>query len=200
MPIEQYISECKEEVEPEWIKATMETVNVQHRGEAQLLTALSNEPKGRKRMMEGKASSQLPPITPNELYQSQRNDQAIGRVIQYKQSDRLPKLRDRMKQPPSVQSLLREWNKLELSEDRILCRGSGPNMQLVLPKKFHRTVFRELHEEMGHLGVERVLHLARGRFFWPRMKRDIEHYVTCVCSCLKQRRPHVAPRAPMENI
>lgn len=32
------------------------------------------------------------------------------------------------------------------------------------------------------------------------MKRDIEHYVTRVCSCLRQRRPHVQPRAPMENI
>ena len=32
------------------------------------------------------------------------------------------------------------------------------------------------------------------------MKRDIEHFVTRVCSCLKQRRPHVEPRAPMENI
>ena len=30
MPIEKYISECKEVVEPEWIKATVEAVNVQH--------------------------------------------------------------------------------------------------------------------------------------------------------------------------
>ena len=53
---------------------------------------------------------------------------------------------------------------------------------------------------MGHLGVERVLHLARERFFWPHLKRDIEHYDTQVCSCMKQRRPNVIPRAPMENI
>ena len=53
---------------------------------------------------------------------------------------------------------------------------------------------------MGHLGVERVLHLTRERFFWPRMKRDIGHFETRVCSCLKQRSPHVESRAPMENI
>ena len=53
---------------------------------------------------------------------------------------------------------------------------------------------------MGHLGVERVLYPTRERFFWPRMKRDIEHFVTRVCGCLKQRRPHIEPRAPMENI
>ena len=32
------------------------------------------------------------------------------------------------------------------------------------------------------------------------MKRDIEHYVTRVCSYLKQRRANIVPRAPMENI
>ena len=68
-------------MEPGWIKATVEAVNVQHSGEAVWLTALSNKPKGMKRMMEGTASSQLQPITPKELYQAQRNDQAIGRVI-----------------------------------------------------------------------------------------------------------------------
>ena len=53
---------------------------------------------------------------------------------------------------------------------------------------------------MGHLGVEGVLNLTRERFFWPHMKRDIGHFVTRVCSCLKQRKPHVEPRAPMKNI
>ena len=53
---------------------------------------------------------------------------------------------------------------------------------------------------MGHLGVERVIHLTRERFFWPRMKRDIEHFITRVCSSLKQRRPHVESRAIMKNI
>ena len=53
---------------------------------------------------------------------------------------------------------------------------------------------------MGHLGTERVFHLARERFYWPRMKRDIEHYVTHVCKCIKQKRPNILPRAPMEIV
>ena len=32
------------------------------------------------------------------------------------------------------------------------------------------------------------------------MKRDIEHYVTHVCSCIKQKRPNILPKAPMETI
>ena len=38
MTIEQYISECKEEADPEWIKATVEAMNVQRKGEAAWLT------------------------------------------------------------------------------------------------------------------------------------------------------------------
>ena len=53
---------------------------------------------------------------------------------------------------------------------------------------------------MGHLRTERVLHLARERFYWPEMKRDIEHFVTHVCRCIKQKRPHILPKAPMEII
>ena len=61
-------------------------------------------------------------------------------------------------------------------------------------------VARELLEEIGHLRTERVLHLARERFYWPGMKRDIEHFVTHVCRCIKQKRPHILPKAPMEII
>ena len=49
---------------------------------------------------------------------------------------------------------------------------------MVLPKKYHKRVYEELHENMGHLGAERVTELARERFYWPFMRADITHYVT----------------------
>ena len=39
---------------------------------------------------------------------------------------------------------------------------------------------------MGHLGVERVLHLARQRFYWPGMQEDIKFFITKVCKCIKR--------------
>ena len=73
-------------------------------------------------------------------------------------------------------------------------------IQLVLPRQFHRMVYRQLHEEMGHLGWERTFQLAKTRFYWPYMQRDIQHYITNVCSCLKQRRPKVFPKAPQQHL
>ena len=51
---------------------------------------------------------------------------------------------------------------------------------------------------MGHLGSERVYHLARERFFLPNMYHDIENFVTKVCPCLKQRRPSFITRKPLQ--
>ena len=96
MPMEQYICECQEEVEPEWVKATVEAINAQRQGEAVWLPALSSKPKGVKRMMADKVTLQVQPITPKELYQAQR-DLAIGKVIDHKQSGKQPTPRDRQR-------------------------------------------------------------------------------------------------------
>ena len=43
----------------------------------------------------------------------------------------------------------------------VLRRRAGEYLQLVLPRQFHRMVYRELHEEMGHLRWERTFQLAK---------------------------------------
>jgi transposase InsO family protein len=62
-----------------------------------------------------------------------------------------------------------------------------------LPGKFHRTIFKEIHQEMGHLGEKRVVQLAWERFYLSNMEKDITHFVTNVCGCLKQRKPTSSP-------
>lgn len=63
-------------------------------------------------MMDDKVTLQVQPITPKELYQTQREDPAIGKVIEFKQSGEQPTLQDKQRAPPDLRSLLREWKKL----------------------------------------------------------------------------------------
>lgn len=53
---------------------------------------------------------------------------------------------------------------------------------------------------MGSLGPDRVIALARERFFWPKMSNEITHYVTKVCTCLKDKKPTFNRRAPSKTI
>ena len=79
---------------------------------------------------------------------------------------------------PAVKSLMREWKHLVVGKDEILCRQSGPYLQFVLSSCFHPLIFKELHNNMGHLGVDCALALIRECFFWPGMQADVEHYIT----------------------
>ena len=60
--------------------------------------------------------------------------------------------------------------------------------QVILPSALRSLVLRELQNNMGHLGIERVLCLTHDGFYWPRMKQDIEHYITRAFDCLKQQK------------
>ena len=60
--------------------------------------------------------------------------------------------------------------------------------------------YKHLHNDMIHVGTERVLSLAREVFYWPFMKRDIEEHVTRRCPCIKQKQPVTHVRAAMGSI
>lgn len=56
-----------------------------------------------------------------------------------------------------------------------------------------------MHDDVGHLGSERALHLACARFYWPRMVRAIEEKCK-KCECCFRRKAVPQKAAPLENI
>ncbi|XP_071951656.1 uncharacterized protein [Antedon mediterranea] len=44
-----------------------------------------------------------------------------------------------------------------------------------------------LHNELGHLGVERTTALARERFYWPKMAADIDTWIKHCIRCLARK-------------
>ena len=135
------------------------------------------------------ARANIPTMSNNELITAQREDQTIARILHFMQVGQRPTYQERQKESAIVRQLVHEWNKLFIAEDGILYYKSGSRDRMVLPKKYHKRVYEELHENMGHLGADRVVELARERFYWPFMRADITHYVTKMCRCLKQRKP-----------
>ena len=53
---------------------------------------------------------------------------------------------------------------------------------------------------MGHLRTDKAFDLARRPFYWPRIYRDIELYITKQCQCIKWKKPNRVERAPLVPI
>lgn len=139
-------------------------------------------------------------LTNLDLKLAQQSDPSINRVIELKRSGRRPSRRRLQNESRSTRALLKEWTKLEIGDDGLLHRQTAKYLQLVLPASKRSLVYKQLHQEMGHLGADRVIALARERFYWPGMQDDITHFVTKVCHCIKQRRPQLPTRAPLQHL
>ena len=191
-----YMDSCSEIISPESLQASISAVNALANGDSIWLTSLTDKEE------ELPQDDVLFPPTCNQvrvidLVKGQQEDPSIGRVLKFIKATRKPTVTQKRREPPPVRKYLNDWHKLHIDKKSgILYR----NQQVVLPQKFRRTVYRELHEEMGHLGVERVLALARERFYWPYMRKDIEHFIHHTCKCLKQRPPSLHTREPLQPI
>ena len=83
--------------------------------------------------------------------------------------------------------MLRQWKRLIVT-DGILFRSirtpsRGQKKQLVVPKNTNKTILKQLHDDMGHQGIERTTQLARERYHWLDMTAYILAYCKHCCHC-----------------
>lgn len=141
----------------------------------------------------------FPVIDHNELVSEQRKDPAIGKILQLKENNTEMTEEIRGTLDKSTRKISREWSRLYL-ENGLLYRKTLGRKKLVFPTTYRQTALTHLHDNMEHVGMERVLSLAREIFYWPFMKRDIEEYITRKCHCIKQKKPALHDRALMGGL
>ena len=198
--IHAFIKDCTEETSENTFKAIVTPVVETSQDNSAWISALTVDTDLPQHDSQSSDALQFKFISNADIKSAQDEDPVISCVMRYKSLCRPLTKSDRYEENSEVKHLMKEWTSLQLGEDGVLRRKSGSNLQLVLPKKYHSLVFEKLHCDLGHLGTERVLHLARQRFYWPRMQRDIEHYITKVCRCIQQKKPNLPVRAPLQSI
>ena len=188
-----------EEVSKEALQTTYKTVNAASKGKVNCITAIVNSAATLQAQLDqlNLKPSSLKVI---DLKKVQRQDRNISKIIQLKQANSKPSPKQHKDTHPELRQYMYEFHNLFLSKYGLLCRRIRNHEQVVLPESLHQLVYQELHENMSHHGLDRVYQLAKDRFYRLYMRRDIDNFIHQSCSCLKQRRPHIPIREPLQPI
>ncbi len=195
LDIEAYAESCTKECAEDVVRAIWDGSKVAKQKDVAWVAALNISSQADS----SPSFDHLNAISHDELVEAQRADEAISEMIKLKEAG--TPLTDEIRKVASgaTRRLFHEWGKLVL-ENGLLYRRANERKQLVLPAKYKGLVLKKLHNEMAHVGTERVLNLARERFYWPFMAREIEDHITKKCPCIKSKKPVTHVRAPMGSI
>lgn len=65
---------------------------------------------------------------------------------------------------------------------------------------YKEAVYKELHTNVGHYGVDRTLQLTKNRFYWQKMEKDIRYTISNICPCVRQEKPNIHAATPRATI
>ena len=104
--------------------------------------------------------------------------------------------------PSELKALIQLKKQLTLKQGvlyrRITPFDAKPRLQLILPPSHYNKAMEGCHDQVGHLGLDRVLELLGDQFYWPGMYNDVVSYLKKCPRCL--RRKSQADQAPLLNI
>ncbi|XP_041926157.1 uncharacterized protein LOC121689966 [Alosa sapidissima] len=147
----------------------------------------------------------LPVLSHDELYDKQCQDSTISRVRFFVDRGRRPSRRERVHESRETLKTLRQWSKLTTRLGVLYRVSKNPvskknTFQYVVPEALRIMVLKGVHDEAGHQGQQRTLWLARQRFYWDTLERDVRDYVHRCKRCVVSKAPEPEARAPLVSI
>lgn len=144
-------------------------------------------------------------LSHDQLMEKQRADTIMSRVIFFVERGRQPSRRERALEPAEVLRLLKSWDKLLMQKGVLYRVSKSPvtkkkSYLYVVPASLKAVVLEGVHDEAGHQGQQRTLYLARQRFYWSGLEKDVRGHVKSCKRCVLSKTPEPEARAPLENI
>ena len=143
-----------------------------------------------------------PGMTPLQWCQAQAKDPTMHQIIDHIQNKTIKHLKIQGDMPSDLKALIRLKKQLVLKQGvlyrKVTHTDAKPRLQLILPPSHRNKAIEGCHDQVGHLGQDRVLELLRDRFYWPGMYIDVASYLNSCPRCL--RRKTQADQAPLLNI
>ena len=126
----------------------------------------------------------------SETVRGPHNFQIIGEI----KNKTIGKMKIKMGMPSELKALIRNRKFLTLKHGVLYKRSrvdARTKHLLVLPPSHRQREMEGCHDQVGHLGQDRVLDLLRDRFYWPGMYVDVVSYIN---SCPQMFKKEVTAR------
>ncbi|GBN85459.1 Transposon Ty3-I Gag-Pol polyprotein [Araneus ventricosus] len=148
----------------------------------------------------------------SEVQKAQLEDPATRPILERKlNSEDRPSWQEIAPESPATKRYWALWDSLHL-KDSVLYRkwesddGSSCRWQLILPKSRIQEVLRETHDSASgvHFGVMKTLSKTRERFYWDRLRADVEKWCRECHACGARKGPKTRTKgrlgAPFERM
>ena len=142
-----------------------------------------------------------PGMTSLEWCHIQTQDPILSQIIREINNKSIGKMKIKMGMPSELKVLIRNRTQLILKHG-VLYRKARVNARtkhlLVIPQSYRQRAMEGCHDQVGHLGQDRVLDLLRDRFYWLGMHADVLTYINSCPRCLIRKSQQ--DKAPLLNI
>ncbi len=147
----------------------------------------------------------VPVFNHDELFTEQVDDAVVGRVKFFIDRGHRPSRREKVHESRGTLRILRQWGKLTTRLGIVYRVSKHPvtkqkTYQYVVPASLRMAVLKGIHDDAGHQGQQRSLGLARQRFYWDTMEKDVKDYVHNCKRCIVSKAPEPEARAPLVSI
>ncbi|GBM00489.1 Transposon Ty3-G Gag-Pol polyprotein, partial [Araneus ventricosus] len=143
----------------------------------------------------------------SEVQKARLEDPAIRPILERKlNSEDRPSWQEIAPESPATKRYWALWDSLHL-KDGVLYRKwesddeSSCRWQLILPKSRIQEVLRETHDSAsgGHFGVMKTLSKTRERFYWDRLRADVEKWCRECHACGARKGPKTITKGRLQR-
>ena len=195
-PVENDFENFTEETNLEHVSTFVNSISY----EDNWLTVTAKDPEILETYLQLEPKKDVIKITCENLKKEQMNDEVISPVYDAILSKKRPSFEEQKLFTKKTKTILNYWQKLKINDQGLLVNSTKSVDQILLPQKFYSIVYKELHENMGHLGPDRVTELCKSRFYWPGYEKDITNFIRKKCKCIKDKKPNRQQLEPLQNI
>ena len=130
-----------------------------------------------------------PEISNQDWKQEQGRDKDIGPVVELIKQKRHLQYTCKEGDPLDMRVILKYKQDLEMKNGLLYRKVKLQNHgrvihQFILPENYRRRAIMALHDDFGHLGMEKTLRLLKDRFFLPKMSVDVRQYIRTCERCI----------------